>query len=336
MSEGPGLHVDAAALAALIADYRLGEIAPPDADHVLRWVTQFDTADQQVILRELRHVWSKLYIKRTAAKKFLRKIVRDTVLGGSNPKQFWDNANLLNIQRKGQSQRELMPLIAEALADEHGLDLDFCGGGNQYIYLDDILFSGSRLLDDVRGWLPAAPQTATLHVITLARHTSGIWYVRNKLPELATQAGKKITFRTWKNIELENRKSERAAADVLWPAALPSDAFGYDQGAYPHELRASNGSSATFSSEASRHTLEQAFLKAGLRIRSFSANPSASLRPLGFSSFGVGFGSLSLTWRNCPNNAPLALWWGDQSRIGHPFAKWYPLVPRKTYNTDDA
>ena len=38
----------------------------------------------------------------------------------------------------------------------------------------------------------------------------------------------------------------------------------------------------------------------------------------------LGFGSLVVTFRNCPNNAPLALWAGDP---------WYPLFPRRT-NTD--
>jgi hypothetical protein len=91
-----------------------------------------------------------------------------------------------------------------------------------------------------------------------------------------------------------------------------------------------------FSSEQGRQALEQGFLKAGMKIRSFSADPSAALKPLGFGPFGVGFGSLFLSYRNCPNNAPLALWWGDPSKPRtHPFSKWLPLVPRKTYGGDD-
>jgi hypothetical protein len=38
----------------------------------------------------------------------------------------------------------------------------------------------------------------------------------------------------------------------------------------------------------------------------------------------LGFGSLIVTFRNCPNNAPLALWAGDP---------WHPLFPRTT-NSD--
>ena len=48
-------------------------------------------------------------------------------------------------------------------------------------------------------------------------------------------------------------------------------------------------------------------------------------RPLGNSLLEtLGFGSLIVTFRNCPNNAPLPLW------VGNP---WHPLFPRTT-NSD--
>ena len=51
-------------------------------------------------------------------------------------------------------------------------------------------------------------------------------------------------------------------------------------------------------------------------------------KPLGISSFpGFGFGALLFSYRNCPNNTPLAFWWGDWN--GN--STWYPLFQRKTY-----
>jgi hypothetical protein len=38
------------ALAALIADYRQGEITEPDADHVERWVLQFDADELEPLM----------------------------------------------------------------------------------------------------------------------------------------------------------------------------------------------------------------------------------------------------------------------------------------------
>ena len=166
----------------------------------------------------------------------------------------------------------------------------------------------------------------------MATHEFGEYATKKRLRDAAKSCNKEITFQIWRSLHLENRLAYRDDSDVLWPVGLPPEAAGYDQGRFPLQPRTPGGKCTLFSSEASRQLLESAFLSAGLRIRSFSQNPSSSLRPLGFGPFGVGFGSLIVTYRNCPNNAPLALWWGDpQAGPSHPFSKWQPLVPRKTY-----
>lgn len=82
------------------------------------------------------------------------------------------------------------------------------------------------------------------------------------------------------------------------------------------------GSNALFSTEEGKHLLEQEFLKAGVRIRQRCPHLTRVQRPLGHVTLEtLGFGSLIVTFRNCPNNAPLALWAG---------APWYPLFPRTT------
>ena len=43
-------------IASTIADYRQGEIAAPDADHVDTWITQFDASVQTQILSEIDHI----------------------------------------------------------------------------------------------------------------------------------------------------------------------------------------------------------------------------------------------------------------------------------------
>jgi hypothetical protein len=77
--------------------------------------------------------------------------------------------------------------------------------------------------------------------------------------------------------------------------------------------------------------LEQQFLLAGLKIRSFYRNPQAVLRPLGYHCLkDLGFGATVVTYRNCPNNCPLAWWW-DTAAIpaSRSRGRWYPLFPRK-------
>ena len=87
-----------------------------------------------------------------------------------------------------------------------------------------------------------------------------------------------------------------------------------------------------FSSEAGRQVLESEFLIAGAKIRAMSENPKQSMRPLGFSPFGVGFGSMIVTYRNCPNNCPLAMWWGDPEATSGAL-HWYPLLQREGYSS---
>jgi hypothetical protein len=159
-----------------------------------------------------------------------------------------------------------------------------------------------------------------------------------RLKKAAVAAGKTTAFHCWAAVRFENRKRYRAMSEVLWPTVLPDDALLKEYMAheekFPFEPRQLGGKleHELFSSEEGRQLLERELLLAGIRIRSFSQNPGRALRPLGFSAFGLGFGSTIVTYRNCPNNSPLALWWGDPNAgANHPFSKWYPLFPRKTY-----
>ena len=76
--------------------------------------------------------------------------------------------------------------------------------------------------------------------------------------------------------------------------------------------------------------LESEFVIAGAKIRAMAENPNPSMRPLGYSPFGVGFGSMIATYRNCPNNCPLAIWWGNPKATAGAL-HWYPLLQRETY-----
>ena len=76
----------------------------------------------------------------------------------------------------------------------------------------------------------------------------------------------------------------------------------------------------TFATHDGRVALEQAFVKAGVKIRNQSPLNDYQ-RPLGnIVMESMGFGALFATYRNCPNNAPLALWAGSP---------WIPLLPRQ-------
>ena len=178
-----------------------------------------------------------------------------------------------------------------------------------------------------------APASARVHIFTMVQAT-GAWFAKGKIKERAEQTGKNIHFLWWPKMsrQIEDRLTYVNTSDVLWPAAILSNLAVMD---YINELKntpilrkASNaGNKVIFSGEKGRSVLEQEFLKAGARIRKsfheFYGRQDPYMRPLGKIVFEnrLGFGSLIVTYRNCPNNAPLVLW-ADNN--------WYPLFPRKT------
>lgn len=316
-------------IAKKVADYRQHEFAPPtmNAAHVGRWVDQFDPAVHGPLLTELDAVLGNTYVSRADVLKFLGALCRNTKLAGTNPAAFWPKVNFLDVQKGGQSQTEMLALFGECLDAAYGINIAQCGSKDgPYVYLDDVMFSGNRVLNDLRSFAVMAPASVKLHVIVIAYHSSGQWYASDRLEKAFQDAGKKLDLAFWRAAEFENRKDNQDC-DVLRPTHLPSDkamqAYVASMGKYSPLLRSGThlGSRGTFATVAGRELLEQEFLKAGLRIRGMCGNLKANHRPLGYTPLiGLGFGSTIVTFRNCPNSCPLALWVGDP---------WYPLFPRK-------
>ncbi|MGX4768765.1 phosphoribosyltransferase-like protein [Bradyrhizobium guangdongense] len=312
----------------IIADYRKGEIAEPDIRHVERWLNQFDEGIREKLITELNGVLTKTYISRSTVNTFLENLVVNAKLTNGDPKQFWQATKFLDIQSRGSSQHELTQLIATPLKRETGLTPDKCGSAPAcYVYLDDGLYTGNTIITDLSKWLVSAPQQAIVHVILIALHRGGQYYAQGKLNAAAKSAGKAITFHWWRIVELEDRLTYINSADVLRPTKLPEDPVVAE---YVEAMRhkpvwrtpGGLGDLKLFSSEDNRSLIEQQFLVKGAHIRKNSPRLPTYARPLGNMVLEtLGFGSTIVTFRNCPNNAPLAFWAGNP---------WYPLFPRKT------
>lgn len=320
-----------------IETYRAGELPKPTPQHVDRWLSQFTPSQQLPFLREFEHVIKQTFINRKNVKDFLRNLVTNDDLAGNDPTEYWQSANFLNIQKNGQSQSEMIKLFSICLEDECELDLYECGDEDgDYIYLDDVMFSGNRVGNDLEAWIVKdAPRSAKVHVIVAAWHTLGRFLTGQKLDKVIAQSGKKITITYWRSLSVENQRVNKNISGVLWPTVAPNTAevraYMALPSKYPFDPRQPSATPiAPFSSEAGRQVLEGEFFIAGAKIRAKSGNPKPSIRPLGFSPFGVGFGSLLATYRNCPNNCPLAMWWGDPNATSGAL-HWYPLLPRETY-----
>jgi hypothetical protein len=317
-----------ASIAGTIADYRKGVIPTPDSAHVDGWVSQFDASVQEPILTELAHVLHKTYIQKPQVDGFLSSLLTKSTLVGAKPSEFWRKANFLSIQGGGNSQREMLAMLDIALQKTCGLRIDQCGSANgPYIYLDDVIFTGNRIKNDVLAWiLSSAPSKATLHVITIALHIQAKPYVEQAISIAAANARKTVELKWWARMNLENRDGEIENADVLRPKATQDTVVAAYIATLRHHVMFRSGTGVGrqgfFSSAAGRDVLEQEFLKAGVHIRSICPLLNKYQRPLGNMVLeSLGFGALVVTFRNCANNCPLALWAGDP---------WYPLFPRKT------
>ncbi len=330
-------------IADTIHDYRAGEIPMATYRHVAKWISQFEEDVQIPLLKEIDHVFKQTYFDKDLVSDIFNNRVKNEKITGEEPRAFWRSANFLRIQQGGHSQEELLILFGESLKKQLGVEIDNCGKkGGPFIYLDDVLFSGSRIGNDISLWLQQdAPEEATVHIFVFAVHTLGEWQMMERIKKEATVAGKRIDFQLWRSVTFENRKYDRNISEVLWPVELPDDEalkkYCEEEKRFPFEPRIPGRklTNEIFSSEEGRQLLEREFLLAGIRIRNLCKNPAKVMRPLGFSNFGLGFGSMIFTYRNCPNNCPLALWWGDsEASSSSPLGQWYPLLPRKTYSQD--
>jgi len=316
-------------IAITITDYRMGDLATPTPEHVSRWVNQFNVDVQLPILREMDHVLKKTYFSFKKVTQFLNIVLNSPKLTGADPSKFWNSVRFLNIQGGGNSQHDILAIFDKLLNDSYGININqYEGQPESFIYLDDAIFTGNRVLRDITTWLKNdAPNNAKVHIVSIALHNLGHYYAEERILKAANEAGKNISITFWSSVELEDRLAYTDSSDVLRPASIPNvpEVNQYVEAMkFKPRLRTpgNTGSKNLFSSEQGRNLLEQEFLKAGVKIREMCPNLGNTQRPLGHMTLDtLGFGSLIVTFRNCPNNAPLALW------VDVP---WYPLFPRTT------
>jgi len=322
-------------LARLIEDYRVGEIPPRTADVVEAWIQQFPSKEQDPLLDALIHVFENTYISRSKMKSFLGELANSrNISKGKDPKEFWKSANLLNIQKGGNSQSDILALFDEVLQRVHNLKAADVGSQDgSFFYLDDCIGTGNRVRHDIAAWLESAnlPDEIDLHIITAVLFNGSYW-IESKLKETATAKGKNITITKWRldTFQMENRRAYRNNADVLWPTAIPDDtavqayAEQLRRLGHPPTLRSHTAAVPSFyKNSEQKELLERLFLVRGCEIRQDNSYLPDNVRPLGYHNLDCfGFGSLFVTYRNCPNNCPISLWVQQADSV--------TLLPRKT------
>jgi hypothetical protein len=336
-------------LAELVKDYRLGEIPARTPEIIHLWMKQFPPSVRHPLLRSLFRILTKTYIPRTKLLDFFKRAVSNYKGVDSqkiSPKDFWRNANILDIQKGGESQTEMHKIMDEALNEVHGYGLSGTGQGNSdFVYVDDLVATGNRVRNDIRPWLKTVDAaTIKLHLVAPVQY-SGSWWMEKQLQGSANALGKTIqVISRWpqdtesRPVIFENRRTYKDVSDVLWPTVIPDDEVVQDyvknlkypvvlrdpvKPGEPSPLRDPDKLELFRGLEAERVLLEGQLLAAGCRILKESTNLPDRACPLGYENLGgLGFGSMFVTFRNCPNNSPIPLWAGSNDIP--------PLFPRKS------
>lgn len=320
-------------LVEITSDYRVADGISQSRENVSAWLEQFPENIRLELLTSVTDCLGRTYFSKKKFVEFLDMLCTNSKFCGDNAKEFWSGVNLLNIQISGNSQREMVSALKSRI--QKNLGLNSGDGEKVYIYFDDAIFSGGRAKNDLVPWIKNhAPPKSELRIVTVGLHSYGHYVVDKAVEEAVKESGKDINFRFWRAVEFKNNPRRPEISDVLWPAEVPDDELvkNYISNLPRPELLKLRNAQLTkpttvFPNIKQREFLERELLIAGARVREICPQLTEFQRPLGnilFSSFG--FGSLFVTFRNCANNVPIALWAGSP---------WIPLFPRKT-NTDSS
>lgn len=296
-------------------------------NHINLWISQFDDSEKEFMVTITANLLEQRIITKDKEINFVKALFQNPSLLNNGAMPY-----PLKIQRNGQSQVRLVQHY-ENFMNYYNLKYS----ESSCIYLDDFVFSGGRLFNDLSNWIPLQRKSNEIFVAVMGQHTN-IWNTKNQLQNKISQTnqtkGINSSLIFLKCFELENRLFKKNESSVLWPmisffqnetyAPYMEPKFIYREGfiATPNNF---------FNNNEDRVKFENICLKYGFQIIQRCQNLHPTTKPLGISFFGYGFGGLVFNYRNCPNNTPLIFWWGSSNPSDPMYNQWHPLMPRRTY-----
>ena len=141
-------------LAEIVGDYK--HFPTEDVEgHIEQWILQFPEVIREELLEELVHIFKQHYISRNDWQDFLRGVLQTDKITGGDHDSFWRGTSFLDIQDRGNSQEEMLEELEELLNELYGIDINYCDGkeDQRFFYIDDGIFSGSRVQNDLKKWI---------------------------------------------------------------------------------------------------------------------------------------------------------------------------------------
>ena len=315
-------------LSRFVGDYA-GNAGADPVEVTETWIDQFPQASQQPLLQALAETLQRTYIRKSDVHRYFTESITN--------RDFWRNAHVCQGAARGKSHELTTQVVLDAIDDRLGEDFVADDAtrwhtAKHHVFIDDAVFTGSRIIEDYgQWWTPQhgrptrRPQDGPLRIYfwTYLLHTAGMQAIEGWVDRNLRQHGYDVTTSFVSRLTYEDTYQHRDVSDVLWPSVMTEIAgrSGLHLATKRDRLRSPGpGTSAVFPDAGQRRILESELLDASVEISRRLQNPWT---PLGYGRKPFGFGSLSVSYRNCPNNAPIALWWNTEY--------WSPLFPRTTY-----
>ncbi|WP_393947404.1 phosphoribosyltransferase-like protein [Kluyvera intermedia] len=324
-------------IAVKLNDYRYPPQGGMCIAHVNRWIGQFELNDRRFVLEETDRLLGIGYFSESDYRRVASSIATDEA-----NESFFQTAAFLDIQNQGASQSEFLDLLQEDCEEELNVVTRTSrrrrvSSFDDFIYVDDVSFSGAKAINDLTWFIENFDlQNINILVYFLGAHTYATWKIKDQLERTFSERNISVGVGGDEFVLVENQRRNSSNSEVLWPKEQSVSIPEWADGQITYQGTYRNGYIANdfFPDEQRRDRFEAILTKVGFDILSHSQNPSAVIKPLGFSTFnGVGFGGTIFTFRNCPNNTPLAYWWGTYLRRGNGALDcWYPLMKRNVYN----
>jgi hypothetical protein len=296
--------------------------------HTRAWVDQFPVTSRVPLLEAMTTTLERTFV--------WKEDVDDYFTGLVSKPDFWRNSHICRGAMRGESHDLATDVVIGAIQQKLGPKA-LTGERTQWhtasnhVFVDDAIYSGTRVIEDYGQWWNSAeviartPQAGPLNVYfwTYILHQTGKENIERWINSNLRTHGYNVNVRFVSSRIYEDRTPYRDHSDVLWPSEMTERA-GQSRLhlANRHDLlrRAGAGASTVFRDERQRRILESELLDASIDISKGLERPWT---PLGYGRKPFGFGSLAVSYRNCPNNSPLALWWS--------LPGWDALFPRVTY-----
>lgn len=328
----------ASKIANCLSDYEKSQVT---TDSVMSWAIQFDN-DAQFVLDETAHFIDKIYFSKSRVESILKKWILELKNDFDSWESFLKDVLFINTQegKNGveKSQNALYHIISDIIKKETGKAIEdyICGPKKVYVYADDILASGNTLRDGVTEsikqyncqdkryccWIiccHSIQKTRTLNSI--------VKRVTGSFDDSPFRINLEKNFRCEYMIENGCRKgNENDYGNQLFNCIEPLDSdlsreimsknevFGSVDSV--HLLKDSEITEEKFftSYENRKRYTELIFKKSNMQLMEFleiGAQDNPKYKPLGVTNRtdkSLGLGTLFITWRNIPNNCPLAFW----------------------------